>query len=191
LLNETFSIDLIQRFAINLASVIILIRLVYFRYYRKTDLFLSFFGFNVIIFLISYLLNKVNMTMGAAFGLFAVFSILRIRTEGINTKDMTYLFMAISIGLITAVGNGNIWQIGLINLIITLLAVLIDGSILLKKEEAQLIEYDNLELIKPEKRQELFVDIEKRTGLKIHRIEFISIDLLKDSALFNAFYYRN
>lgn len=129
------------------------------------------------------------MTMGAAFGLFAVFSILRIRTEGINTKDMTYLFMAISIGLITAVGNGSMVQIGFINLIIILLAVLIDGSILIKKEAYQVIEYDNLELIKPDKRQELMADIEQRTGLKIHRIEFISIDLLKESALFNAFYY--
>lgn len=190
MLNEIISIDLLQRFGINLISVIILVRLVYYQYYKKTDLFLSFFGFNVIIFLISYLLNKVNMTMGAAFGLFAVFSILRIRTEGINTKDMTYLFMAISIGLITAVGNGSMIQVGFINLIIIVLAILIDGSILIKKEEYQVIEYDNLELIKPGKRQELIADIEQRTGLKIHRIEFISIDLLKDSALFNAFYYR-
>ncbi len=187
--NQIISTDLLIRFGINIISAIILVRFVYYIYYKKTDLFLSFFGFNVIIFLISYLLNKVNMTMGAAFGLFAVFSILRIRTEGINTKDMTYLFMAISIGLITAVGNGSMVQIGFINLIIILLAVLIDGSILIKKEAYQVIEYDNLELIKPDKRQELMADIEQRTGLKIHRIEFISIDLLKESALFNAFYY--
>jgi Domain of unknown function (DUF4956) len=127
--------------------------------------------------------------MGAAFGLFAVFSILRIRTEGINTKDMTYLFMAISIGLITAVSNGSIWELIFINLAIIVLVVLIDGAILMKKEVAQLVEYDRLELISPEKRPELFADINARTGLKIHRIEAVSIDFLKESATFQIYYY--
>ena len=127
--------------------------------------------------------------MGAAFGLFAVFSILRIRTEGINTKDMTYLFMAISIGLITAVSNGSIWELVFINLAIIVLVVLIDGAILMKKEVAQLVEYDRLELINPERRPELFADIEARTGLKIHRIESVSIDFLKESATFQIYYY--
>jgi cytochrome c oxidase subunit IV len=129
------------------------------------------------------------MTMGAAFGLFAVFSILRIRTEGINTKDMTYLFMAISIGLITAVSNGSIWELVFINLAIIILVVLIDGAILMKKEVAQLVEYDRLELINPKRRPELFADIESRTGLKIHRIESVSIDFLKESATFQIYYY--
>ena len=182
--NETISTDLLIRFGINLVSVIILVRFVYYRYYKKSDIFLSFFGFNLIIFLISYLLNKVNMTMGAAVGLFAVFSILRIRTEGINTKDMTYLFMAISIGLITAVGNGSLLEIIFINSIIIISVILIDGALLMKKEVSQIVEYDKLELISPERRTELIADIEARTGIKIHRIEAVSIDFLKESSTF-------
>ncbi len=184
------STDLITRFLINIISVFILVRFVYFRYYKKTDLFLSFFGFNLVIFLISFLLNKVNMTMGAAFGLFAVFSILRIRTEGINTKDMTYLFMAISIGLISAVSNGSTLELAFINLVIIVAVILIDGTILIKKEESQMMEYDNLELLSPDKRDELFADIALRTGIKLHRIESVSIDFLKESATFYGFYYK-
>lgn len=184
------STDLITRFLINIISVFILVRFVYFRYYKKTDLFLSFFGFNLVIFLISFLLNKVNMTMGAAFGLFAVFSILRIRTEGINTKDMTYLFMAISIGLISAVSNGSTLELAFINLVIIVAVILIDGTILIKKEESQMMEYDNLELLSPDKRNELFADIALRTGIKLHRIESVSIDFLKESATFYGFYYK-
>lgn len=129
--------------------------------------------------------------MGAAFGLFAVFSILRIRTEGINTKDMTYLFMAISIGLISAVSNGSTLELAFINLIIIIAVILIDGTILIKKEESQMMEYDNLELLNPDKRNELFADIELRTGIKLHRIESVSVDFLKESATFYAFYYKN
>lgn len=130
------------------------------------------------------------MTMGAAFGLFAVFSILRIRTEGINTKDMTYLFMAISIGLITAVSNGSLLELCSINLTIIVAVILIDGAIFIKKEESQIVEFDNLELLAPEKRVELFANIKARTGLSVHRIEHVSIDFLKESATFYIYYHK-
>jgi hypothetical protein len=189
MISQTISTDLLIRFGINIISVLILVRFVYYKYYKKSDLFLSFFGFNLVIFLISFLLNKVNMTMGAAFGLFAVFSILRIRTEGINTKDMTYLFMAISIGLISAVSVGSWVELMFINIIIVVAVILIDGGLLMKKEVSQIVEYDNLDLLSPERRPELYADVQRRTGLKIHRIETVSIDFLKDSATFYVFYY--
>src|SRR3954465_155033 len=91
------------RLIIDLASVFILIRFIYFPIYKHRDLFFTFFIFNLIIFLISFLLNKVDLSMGAAFGLFAVFSMLRYRTEDISIKDMTYLFLCIAIGLTSAV----------------------------------------------------------------------------------------
>ena len=177
------------RLAVDLLAAFIMIRLVYFRLYRKKELFLTFFGFNLIIFLISYLLNRVDMTMGAAFGLFAVFSMLRFRTEGINTKDMTYLFMVIAMGLVTAVAKGNWDELGLINGIIIICTLLLDGNILTKKEVYHLIEYDNLDLLKPGNTQPLFSDLEERTGLKVHRVEIQSIDLLKDAARIHAFYH--
>ena len=177
------------RLLVDLLAVFIMIRLVYYRFYKKTELFLTFFGFNLIIFLISYLLNRVEMTIGAAFGLFAVFSMLRFRTEGINTKDMTYLFMVIAMGLVTAVSKGSWDELGLINGIIIVSTILLDGNILTKKELFLLIDYDNLENIKPENTDLLKSDLKDRMGLNIHRIEIENVDLLKDSVKIKAFHY--
>ena len=179
------------RLAVDIIAAFIMVRLVYFRFYKKTDLFLTFFGFNLIIFLISYLMNKVDMTIGAAFGLFAVFSMLRFRTEGINTKDMTYLFMLISMGLITAISKGSWDELGLINGLIIITTVLLDGNVLTKKEYFYPIDYDNLEKIKPENLKNLKEDLKERTGLEVHRVDIISIDLLKDAARIHAYYYQN
>ncbi|MGR3810508.1 DUF4956 domain-containing protein [Jiulongibacter sp. NS-SX5] len=177
------------RLLVDLLATFIMVRLVYYRYYKKTDLFLTFFGFNLVIFLISYLLNKVDMTMGAAFGLFAVFSMLRFRTEGINTKDMTYLFLVIAMGLVTAVSKGSWDELGVINIIIIVSTALLDGNILTKKELYHQIDYDILENIKPENREMLMNDLQNRTGLSVHRVEIISIDMLRDAARIHAYYY--
>src|SRR5687768_9206397 len=77
------------RLAIDFVSVFVLIRFIYFPVYKNRENFFTLFIFNLIIFLITFILNKSDMSMGAAFGLFAVFSMLRYRTEGISTKDMT------------------------------------------------------------------------------------------------------
>ena len=106
------------RLLIDVISMIVLVRFIYFRIYRKKDYLFTFFLFNIIIFIITYLLNKVDMSMGAAFGLFAVFSMLRYRTEGITTKDMTYLFIVIAMGLITAVSKGTYFELIVIDFIL-------------------------------------------------------------------------
>ena len=90
--------ELLSRYVLNLMLAVFLIRGLYYTNYKRIDLFLTFFSFNNIIFFVSYMLNKVELSTGAAFGLFAVFSILRYRTEGISAKDMTYLFLNIAIG---------------------------------------------------------------------------------------------
>lgn len=92
----------IAKLIIDLVSLTILVRYIYLRHHHRTDLMLTFYSFNVIVFFISYLLNRVELSTGAAFGLFAIFSMLRYRTEGISAKDMTYLFVH-SIGI----GNGR------------------------------------------------------------------------------------
>src|ERR1700757_2960488 len=91
------------RMSIDLLTVFILVRYIYFPIYRHREFFFMFVIFNLIIFLVSFLLNKVELSMGAAFGLFAVFSMLRYRTDNISIKDMTYLFLTIAIGLVSAV----------------------------------------------------------------------------------------
>lgn len=180
--------DFIIRLGINLLSVFILIRLIFFRFYKKNDQFLTFFVFNIVIFMITFLLNKVEMTMGAAFGLFAVFSMLRFRTENIQTKDMTYLFLVIAIGLISAISKGVWYELLLLNIFILLVTVLLESSILIKKTEYIVVHYDSLSLLLPEKRDELFKDIAEKSGILGNRIEIIEVDFLKDCATIHVFF---
>ncbi len=178
------------RLLIDLVSVFILIRFIYFPMYKNRENFFTFFIFNLIIFLITFILNKSDMSMGAAFGLFAVFSMLRYRTEGITTKDMTYLFLVIAVGLITALSKGNPMEISFINLMIILFTLCLETTILFKREVSQVIQYENIELIKPMHRKELREDLEKRMGIKINRIEIYKMDFLNDTAAIRVFYYE-
>lgn len=185
------------RFLIDIVSVFILIRLVYYRVYKRSDLFFTFFIFNVVIFLICFLLNKVELSMGAAFGLFAVFSMLRYRTEDISIKDMSYLFLVIAIGLIAAVtkikdtSDGYEYLfLGLINLVIIGVAFIFETNLFFKKEAVQIVNYENIELIKKERHAELIEDIKLRTGLNVHRISIGKIDFLKDAAQIKIYYYE-
>lgn len=177
------------RLLINFISVFILIRLIYYRIYKKKDFFFTYFLFNLVIFIITYLLNKVELSMGAAFGLFAVFSLLRYRTENISAKDMTYLFIVIAMGLITSVSKGSYFETSLINLIIISFAFFLDGNIFMRNEHIQKIQYENIEMIKPENHDLLIEDLRNRTGLNIHKISIGRIDFMKDTALIKIYYY--
>lgn len=187
---DKISFKFISRFLVNLVSVFILIRFVYYRNYRRTDLFLTYFGFNIIIFLITYLLNKVEMSMGAAFGLFAVFSMLRYRTENISAKDMTYLFLVIALGLITAISKGSWDDLLLMSLILIALISLLESGFIARKEHAKRIIYDNVSLLTPDKRPELLHDLRERTGLNVHRVEIEEYDFLKDAATMTFYYHE-
>lgn len=178
------------RLAIDFISVFILIRFIYFPVYKNRENFFTLFIFNLIIFLITFILNKSDMSMGAAFGLFAVFSMLRYRTEGITTKDMTYMFLVIAMGLITALSKGNWMELSFINLIIILFTLFLETTILFKKEVSQIIQYENIALIKPELRAELKADLETRMGIKVNRIEIYKIDFLNDTAAIRVFHFE-
>ncbi|OFY86216.1 MAG: DUF4956 domain-containing protein [Bacteroidetes bacterium RIFCSPLOWO2_12_FULL_35_15] len=169
--------------------MLILIRLIYYPIYHKKDFFFTFFLFNIIIFVITYLLNKVDLSMGAAFGLFAVFSLLRYRTENISTKDMTYLFTVIALGLISAVNKGTFIETSIINGIILVIAYALDGGMFIKNENTKKIEYENIELIRPENSLMLLEDLRKRTGLNIHKISVDRINFLKDTATVTVHYF--
>lgn len=186
------------RLFIDFISVFTLIRLVYYPVYKKGELFFTFFIFNVVIFLICFLLNKVELSMGAAFGLFAVFSMLRYRTEDISIKDMSYLFLVIAMGLISAVtkikGANEYYEylfLGIINITIIVLTYLLESKLLLKKEAVKTITYENIELIHTDKKAELIADIEKRTGIKVNRFAIQKMDFLKDSAQIKIYYYED
>jgi hypothetical protein len=179
------------RLAIDLVCVFVLIRVIYYRAYQRADLFLTFFAFNLVIFLIAYVLNSVEMTLGAAFGLFAVFSMLRYRTEGISTIDMTYLFLGIALGLIMAVSDAGPLQLMAVGAVVLGLTQLLEGGWLVRRELRQQVHYDRIELVDARARAELLADLRQRTGLNVHRFEVQEIDLLRDAARLYVYYYAD
>ncbi len=178
------------RYLLNLLTVFILFRFIYYKNYKKNDLFLTFFGFNSIIFFISFMLNKVEISTGAGFGLFAVFSVLRYRTEGIGPKDMTYLFLSISIGLLTAIGPPDGIEISLFCFVIIVLTYILENSLWGKKEVSKTIIYDSLDCINQSQQLELMKDLKSKTGVEIHRLSVDNIDYLKDSCTIIIYYYE-
>lgn len=172
---------------INFLTVLILIFGIYYPNYKKWDYVFTFVMFNVVIFLLTYVLNEVKISMGAAFGLFAIFSMLRYRTEGISMKDMTYLFVFIAIGLVGAI-NLEYAELALLNGIIIIVLFIFDNHFLVKHEISKIVKYENIDLIKPESRNELLADLENRTGLKINRFSLGKIDFLKDTAFITIYY---
>jgi len=185
-LNDKFFLRLL----IDVIAMVVLVRLVYFPIYKKKDFFFTFFMFNIVIFILTYLLNKVDISMGAAFGMFAVFSLLRYRTENISAKDMTYLFISIALGLITSVSKGTYFEISLINIIVIGFVFALDGNLLLRNELVQFIQYEHIENIRPENQAVLLEDLKKRTGLNIHKISITRVDFLRDTAVIKIYYYE-
>jgi hypothetical protein len=185
------------RLLIDMLTLYVLIRVVYFPIYRQREYFFMFTIFNLIIFLISFLLNKVDLSMGAAFGLFAVFSMLRYRTESVAIRDMTYLFLCIAIGLITAVtkikDTPDVMEyvfLGGVNGAILLITWMLESNRFIKKELSKMIIYENIELIKANRHQDLLNDLRLRTGINVHRYSVQKINFLKDSVLIKIYYYE-
>lgn len=180
--------DLATRLALDLGTLIVLVRVVHFRYYRRSDLFLTFFALNLVVFLVTLLLNRVEMTMGAAFGLFAVFSMLRYRTEGITAHDMTYLFLVIGLGLLMSVAPGG-WPILLgVCALIVLGTVALEAGVLAPRERAHPVMYDNIGLVHAASRPALLDDLRARTGLDVRHVDIEEIDFVRDTARLTIHY---
>ena len=128
--------------------------------------------------------------MGFALGLFAVFGILRYRTEAIPIRQMTYLFIVIGISMINALANKSISILELIftNSIITVITYLIDRVWFQSLEETKSITYEKIELIKPERETELINDLKERTGLPIHAVKIDKVDFLRDTAQITIYF---
>ena len=188
-LNGLLTLNFLARLGIDILAMVVLVRFIYHPIYKKKDYWFTFFIFNLIIFVMIYMLNKVELSFGAAFGLFAVFSLLRYRTEIISPKDMTYLFVVIAVGLITAVGKGTYTEIAILNALILVFVYALDGNLLVKNEMVQSIAYNNLENVKPSNRAALIVDLRDKTGLDIHKIDVEKIDLIKGQVTIKAYYY--
>jgi len=176
-----------QNFAINLVCILLIISFIYYSKNRRNETVFTLIVFNIIIFLLTFVMNKVKISMGVAFGLFAVFSMLRYRTLGISMKDMTYLFVFIAIGLINAI-KLELHELAIINGIIIISLFIFDGNVIIKREYSKRLRYERIDLIKPEKKDELLADLKARTGLNIHRFTINRIDFLRDTANIRIFY---
>ena len=180
----TFSLgsDFMTRLLINSISIVLLVRC-YYAFSRHRANASSFLLFGMGVFLVTSLLHTAEVSMGFAFGLFAVFSMLRYRTESISIKEMTYLFLVIAIALLSSVGTMHALELGAINVFIVGSALLLETNVILPLLDEKEVEYEKIENIIPEKKQALYDDLKKRTGLNIRLIEVLSISFLRDTAM--------
>lgn len=182
--------DLVLRFIGNFITAFIIIRLLYYPKGRRRDFLFTFFLFNALIFFVCSFLNSVEMDIGFAFGLFAIFTVLRYRTETIPIREMTYQFIVITLGAVNGLAGleNCLLELLFINLTVPVLTYVMDNNFLVKEESSQHILYEKIDLIKPGKRKELLEDLRKRTGLDIRRIRIGKINFLNDTVKMTVYY---
>ena len=183
---------LIVKTVFNLTVITIIIRYIYYPITKNKDYLFTYFLISLTVFLLCILLDNVKLQLGFALGLFAIFGIIRYRTDPIPIKEMTYLFLVIGISVVNALSNKKITHAELLfaNSIIIFVAYGLERLWLLKHETRKNITYEKIELIVPEKREELLEDLRKRTGIDIIRVEVRRIDFLRDTANIRIFYYE-
>lgn len=178
----------ISKLFINLFSISVLCYGCYYRLNKNANVAGSFLLFGIGIFLITYLLHGVDMSMEFAFGLFAVFTMLRYRTDTISIKEMTYLFLVTAIALLTSVSRLSTVDLLMLNGLVCLVAFIVDTRFFQSNYRNQTISYERIENIKPENRAHLLTDLTLRTGLNIVDVDILHIDFLKDCAELNVKY---
>ena len=190
LINNTGGIWLfLAGFILNFVVVFIVVRCFYFPKSQRRDYFFTYILMSISIFLLIFILNDVKFKTGFALGLFAIFSIIRYRTDAMPVREMTYLFAVIAISVINAVIGGVPWQITIGANILMLASIAIIEAVRGRQTIAnKLIMYDRIDLIKEDKREEMLEDLKSRTGLDIVSVEVGHIDFLKDSAMLKVHY---
>jgi len=184
--------DLILRASFNIFVVLILVRVLYYRITPRKEYLFTYILISVVVFFMIMLLENVGVKIGFALGLFAIFGMLRYRTQQIPIREMTYLFLVIGVSVINSLANRRVSyaELLLTNAAIVLVTYLLEKVFLLKTESKKLIFYEKIELIKPGMRAELIADLEERTGLIIHRVDIERIDYLRDAARIYIYYYE-
>lgn len=175
------------RFLIDLIVITVLVRFIYFGQKRDKEYVFTFFLFNVLIFFVCYMMLKVNISMGFAFGLFAIFGILRYRTNTIPIKEMTYLFTAITLALINAMSPID-WSMAFMNLSILVFVYIMERLWFANKEQYKNVTYDRIDLIESDRTDEMIEDLRNRTGLNVARFEIKSMNFINDSAVLKIYF---
>lgn len=189
LFNAESLLHLLIRFGLNLLIAWIIVQFFYYKKSQRRDYYVTFMLFSSTMFLLIFLMENVKLQIGFTLGLFAIFGMIRYRTETVPIREMTYLFLIIGLSVI----NGLSLNITYTNLLVTngLLIVLVwilESQKILKHRSTKMVVYEKIELIAPERRKELTADLEKRLGIKIDKIEVGDINFLRDTANLKVYY---
>jgi hypothetical protein len=191
-----FSTDayvLLIRLAVNLLVLTILIRYLYYPKTKRKDYLFTYYLIGMITFFLCFGLKKLDIDTGMGLGLFAIFGIIRYRTDAIEIKEMTYLFLIIGVSVVNALASNqiSIAEMAIINVTVIALTFGLENLWLVKHETRKTINYERIDLIIPDKYEEMKADLQKRTGLVINRMEVGKIDFLTDTAQVRIFYYAD
>lgn len=180
------------RLAVNLLVSVVLVRMVYYPTAKRKDFLFTYILISLSIFLLCYLLANVNLDLAFALGLFAIFGIIRYRTDAIPIKEMTYLFIVIGLAVMNALVKGiSVTEIAVANVLVLVITYGLERVWLVRHESYKIVLYDRIELVKAGNREQLRMDLEERTGIKINRVEIGRIDFLRDTALLKIYFYED
>lgn len=182
------SLNLLIQFIFTFAFIWGIIHFLYYRKTKRSDYYFTFLLISLSIFMIIYLLSGIKMKVGFALGLFAVFGILRYRTISMPVREMSYLFVLITMAVINALGTRLGWDVKFLANILFIVAIIAAEKVLSNRKGVKYIKYDRIDLCKKSKREELIADIEKRFELKVVNVQIGSINCLKDMALLKIWY---
>jgi hypothetical protein len=182
---------LLLRLAINFFFLTLLIRFLYYPIAKRKDYLFTYYLIGTITFFVCFSLKKLDIDTGMGLGLFAIFGIIRYRTDPIPIKEMTYLFLIIGVSVVNSLASNKISmaEMALINGTLVGVTFVLERLWLLKHETRKTIVYERIDLIRPEQYNELKEDLEKRTGLKLNRVEVGKINFLDDTAQIRVYYY--
>jgi hypothetical protein len=180
---------LLLRFAFNLLVCWVIIQFFYYRKSHRKDYYFTFMLFSVTIFLLLFLLQSIPMQIGFALGLFAIFGMIRYRTETVQIREMTYLFVIIGISVVNGLSM-EVPHVSVVvaNLLFILVTWLLESNKFLKHTSTKIVLYEKIALIKPDKYDEMIADLKERTGLQITKAEVGHIDFLRDVAYLKVYY---
>jgi hypothetical protein len=187
-------LEFVLRFLLNITVIMILVRWLYYSSTRRKDYLFTYILISSIIFLLCFLLANVKLQIGFALGMFAIFGIIRYRTDALPIKEMTYLFLIIGVSVINALTNTETSLIDILftNFVIIFITYGLEKLWLLKHESSKLIVYEKIDLIKEENYDKLIQDLQERTGIKkINRVEVGKINFLRDICDLTIYYYSD
>ena len=181
--------EMVMRLLINVITIGIIVHAFYYPKAKRRDYYFTFSIIGVSIFLLIYLMGGVKLKIGFALGLFAIFGIIKYRTEQVPIREMTYMFVIIAVAAINGLATSvSYFELLGTNLIFIIALAICENTKWIKHVPSKLIKYDNVKLVAHGKEDELKADLEKRLGLKIIRIEVGNVDFLKDSAIIKIYY---